>query len=163
MPRLDPALHGRRAQASLDKGQRLQVVTAAAFRLGARAHALNTAARAGGGPVKFTAGEQRRDFVYIDDVAEGILWAAARPGAAGEVLNLGTRVATSVREAVSLAVEISGRLVTAEFGALPSRAELSTLVANTVKTQRILGWVPSTSPAQGLHRFWEEFQRSSAK
>jgi hypothetical protein len=34
-------LHGRRAQAGLDEGQRLQVVTAAAFRLGARAHALN--------------------------------------------------------------------------------------------------------------------------
>lgn len=34
-------LHGRRAQAGLDEGQRLQVVTVAAFRLGARAHALN--------------------------------------------------------------------------------------------------------------------------
>lgn len=113
-------------------------------------------AAAGGGPVDFTAGTQRRDFVYVDDVAEGALRAALVPAAAGEVLNLGTGIATSVRDMASRAIEVSGNRVVPHFGARPMRVgEPLCLVADMAKTERILGWRPRVSLREGLQDFWE--------
>lgn len=112
-------------------------------------------ARAGGGPAPFTAGEQVRDFVYVDDVAEGVLRAAMHPSAAGLVLNLGTGVPTRVRDAVALAVETSGNIVAPQFGALVYRpGEPPVLVASCTHTRKVLDWVPTISLADGLRDFW---------
>src|SRR3546814_16680615 len=48
----------------------------------------------------FEDGLESRDFVYIDDVAEATLLYAILPAAAGNVFNVGSGVATTVREVV---------------------------------------------------------------
>jgi UDP-glucose 4-epimerase len=112
--------------------------------------------------MEFTTGEQRRDFVYVEDVAEGALRAAITPAAAGEILNLGTGVATSVREIVQAAIEIAGSRVIAQFGARPQRAgEPRLLLADMRKTRRILGWQPTVGVSDGLREFWRSIEHPS--
>ncbi len=105
--------------------------------------------------VAFTAGTQLRDFVYVDEVAEGILRAALCPAAPGQVINLGTGVGVRVRDGVELAIEISGRRVRPEFGKLPMRpGEPKELVASTERAMALLGWAPSMGLREGLEAFW---------
>jgi nucleoside-diphosphate-sugar epimerase len=111
----------------------------------------------GGGPTDFTRGEQVRDFVFVDDVAEGALRAAITPAAAGAILNLGTGVGTRVRDAVALAVEIAGATVKPVFGALPYRpGEPASLLADTTLCARVLGWSPATPLPRGLELAFED-------
>jgi nucleoside-diphosphate-sugar epimerase len=114
------------------------------------------AARAGRTMLDFTPGEQVRDFVHVDDVAEGALFAALEPRAAGEVLNLGTGTGHSVRQAIEQAIATSGGRITPHFGALPYRpGEPARLIAEMTKTRDLLGWSPSTSLGDGLRSLWE--------
>ncbi len=53
-------------------------------------------------------GEQTRDFSYCGDIVDGILGAAAFPGA-GEVFNLGGGSGVSLLQAIALAEKVSGR------------------------------------------------------
>lgn len=108
-------------------------------------------ALAGGGEVDFTAGEQVRDFVYVDDVAEGILRAALTPAARGQILNLGIGRGTRVRDAVTIAIAASQNRVIPLFGKLPYRpGEPPSLVADNTKIEAILGWSPPTSVEEGV-------------
>ncbi len=118
---------------------------------------------AGGGPTDFTRGEQVRDFVFVDDVAEGALRAAEASKAAGRVLNLGTGVGTRVRDAVALAIEVAGCRVEPVFGALPYRpGEPASLLADTTLCSSTLGWSPSTPLARGLALAYADLVRRRA-
>ncbi|HYC79130.1 MAG TPA: NAD-dependent epimerase/dehydratase family protein [Planctomycetota bacterium] len=91
------------------------------------------ARRSDDGEIPLTAGLQKRDFAYAEDVAEALLRLAAVPGAAvaagappfdGGVVNLATGRLTAVRDFVTLAARAFGvdpaRLA---FGRLPSRPD----------------------------------------
>ena len=111
--------------------------------------------RAGGGPVDFTSGEQVRDFVSVEEVVDGALRAALEPRAIGEVLNLGTGVGVSVREAVTLAIAVAGGVVVPNFGGIPSRrGEPLVFIAEMTKTNRVLGWAPRIQLHEGLRALY---------
>src|SRR5947209_3067242 len=71
-------------------------------------------------PMIFEDGEQRRDFVHVDDVAQAFIAAVERPEAAGGVFNIGSgrertilSVAIGLAQAMNrenLAPEITGKL-----------------------------------------------------
>ncbi|WP_224682058.1 NAD-dependent epimerase/dehydratase family protein, partial [Escherichia coli] len=48
-------------------------------------------------PMIFEDGEQRRDFVYVGDVARAFCEALVHPGAVGEVFNIGSGQERSVK------------------------------------------------------------------
>ncbi len=108
-------------------------------------------ALAGGGEVAFTAGEQVRDFVYADDVADGIFRAALAPEARGRILNLGTGIGIRVRDAITMAIAVSQNRVIPRFGDLPYRpGEPPSLVSDNRRIESVLGWSPTTSLAEGV-------------
>jgi nucleoside-diphosphate-sugar epimerase len=112
-------------------------------------------ARAGGGRFACTAGQQVRDFVHVDDVAEGA-WRAAAGDTAGAIINLGTGVGTTVRAAIEQAAALAGGNVEPQFGALPHRpGEPMELVASVVRCRERLGWTPGISLSEGLRRTFE--------
>jgi nucleoside-diphosphate-sugar epimerase len=108
--------------------------------------------RSSASPVAMTNGLQQRDFTYVGDVADGLIRAAVQPGIPWAVVNLATGRLHSVREFVAEAERtlglVPGRF---QFGALPTRPEEMAHAAVTVERARQwLGWVPSTSIADGV-------------
>jgi dTDP-L-rhamnose 4-epimerase len=60
-------------------------------------------------PMIFEDGEQRRDFVHVDDVARAFVDALVRPGLAGEVLNIGSGRDRSVADVARTLAAAMGR------------------------------------------------------
>jgi UDP-glucose 4-epimerase len=107
-----------------------------------------------GATLRLTAGQQRRDFTYVEDVSEGLLRAGCVEGPAPAILNLATGTLTSVREFVECAAEQLGlRAGQLQFGALPYRAdEPQQGAADTQRMERLLAWRPACSIREGLRR-----------
>jgi len=116
---------------------------------------LPTLLGAGDGPVPLSAGVQKRDFTYVEDVAEGLLRLAVAGCAPGEIVNLVTGVLTTVREFAEIAARLLGiepsRL---HFGALAIRAEeeMEHLPITNAKLRRLTGWAPPTGISEGVAR-----------
>ena len=115
-------------------------------------------------PIPLSAGDQRRDFTYVDDVAEGLLrLGLAESAAPGEIVNLATGSLTPVRSFVEIAAQTLG--ITAsrlDFGALPTRAEeMQHDPVSVKKLSAMIGWVPSTSLQEGLGREARRLSESS--
>jgi nucleoside-diphosphate-sugar epimerase len=84
-----------------------------------------------------TSGEQRRDFIYVNDVVEGMLAAALVPGIEGESLDLGSGVARPIREVIERVWELAGATGRILPGALPYRpGEVMCLAADAERTAR---------------------------
>ncbi len=92
-------------------------------------------------PVVFGDGEQRRDFVHVDDLARATQL-ALESDVEGEVFNAGTGNATSVNE---IARELTARLapgLAAQHGpAVPG--ELRNSIADISKARKLLGYEPA--------------------
>jgi UDP-glucose 4-epimerase len=102
-------------------------------------------------------GTQTRDFVFVTDLAEGLLRASEAEGIGGEVFQLASGVETSVNELVSLLGEITGRdpVVRRE----PPRAgEILRNYSLIEKAQKRLGYTSSVPLAEGLQRTYEWFR-----
>ncbi|MCS6954395.1 MAG: NAD-dependent epimerase/dehydratase family protein, partial [Bryobacteraceae bacterium] len=66
------------------------------------------AAAQSGDAVSLTAGFQKRDFTYVEDVAEGLLRLGATEAQPGDLVNVVTGRLTSVREFAQVAAEVLG-------------------------------------------------------
>jgi nucleoside-diphosphate-sugar epimerase len=109
------------------------------------------AARAGQ-DFPMTAGEQIRDWVYIDDVVEGLLAAALAPDVEGESFELGTGVGYTLAEVVSRLFELAGAQGRPRLGALPYRpGEVMRLIAEAEAARQRLGWTPKVGLVEGLN------------
>ena len=102
-----------------------------------------------------TAGSQKRDFTYVENIAEALLRlglvSAARPG---EIVNVATGKLTSVKCFARSAARILGfpedRLV---FGALPTREEeMEHDELALERLKQLIAWVPPTSIEEGIRK-----------
>lgn len=90
------------------------------------------------------------DWVFVDDVVEGILAAVVASGVEGRTIDLGTGVTTSVREVAARLVAITCATVVPRFeegSALPCNNDR---VADLAQAERWLQWRPKTSLQEGL-------------
>jgi nucleoside-diphosphate-sugar epimerase len=116
---------------------------------------LPTLLAAGDGPVPLSAGFQKRDFTYVEDVVEGLLRLAVAASAPGEIVNLVTGVLTTVREFAEIAARVLGiETSRLHFGALAVRAEeeMEHLPITNARLRHLTGWRPQTSISEGVAR-----------
>jgi nucleoside-diphosphate-sugar epimerase len=100
-----------------------------------------------------TPGEQERDFIYVEDVVEGMLVTAQAPGIEGQSLDLGTGQAHTVRQVVERVWAMTGAQGHVLAGALPYRpAEVMRLAADADRTARLTGWRARVGLEEGLKR-----------
>lgn len=105
------------------------------------------------------AGESSRDFVYVDDIVQGLLLCAAR-GTAGEVYNLASGVETSIRD---LATAINTRLpqpAPVELAPRRSWDHSGNRLGSTVKAKRELGFDAGVTLSEGIRRTVEWTQQN---
>lgn len=111
----------------------------------------------GEAPTIFGDGEQTRDFVFVEDVADAFTRAADR--ADGRLLNIGTGVETTVNRIAELLVDLTGAQVKPGYGPPRPGDVLRSVVDNSAAAEH-LGWKPFTDLRTGLQRTVEFFQSS---
>jgi nucleoside-diphosphate-sugar epimerase len=100
-----------------------------------------------------TSGEQARDWIYLNDIVEGLSAALGQPLPPGTAFELGTGCATSVAEVVETIYRISNSSGRPQIGVLPGRpGEDPVQIADAAATQALLGWQAKISLEQGLCR-----------
>lgn len=100
---------------------------------------------------RMTGGEQQRDFVFIDDVVDGLLAAGTVPGIEGRVLDMGTGQLHRILDVVSRIWAMSDARGRIHAGALPYRpGEVPAIAANIRRTRLLTGWEAQTSLDVGL-------------
>jgi nucleoside-diphosphate-sugar epimerase len=100
----------------------------------------------------------RRDWVWVDDVIDACLLAAANDGLpAGAIYNIGTGVQTSNEELVAVAEEVTGRPIAVASGRHPGRSwDTADWVCDPAAARVELDWQPRVSLRDGLARCWAE-------
>jgi nucleoside-diphosphate-sugar epimerase len=101
------------------------------------------------------------DWVYVDDVAEGLIAAATISNVEGRVFELGTGQATTVRRVVEMIAEIIRPAPDAmpQFGAQADRQLDRVRVARLEPSRDVLGWQPTTPLRGGLERTVDWYAR----
>ncbi len=113
-----------------------------------------------GADFRMTPGEQQRDFIYVEDVVEGLMAAATAPSIEGESLDLGTGRACSILQAVERIWELTGARGRILAGAIPYRpGEVMRFVADADHTARLTGWRAAVDLEEGLRRTIYEIRR----
>lgn len=111
-------------------------------------HRFLRAALAGGAVEVYGDGLQARDFTYVSDIVSAMRLAAAAP-VQGEVLNVGTGRPVTIREALDLIEELTGRPLAVEYR--PRAAgDARRTAADTARIRALLGFSPRVSLREGL-------------
>lgn len=96
-----------------------------------------------------------RDFTFVADTARGFLTVGAADAALGEVVNVGSGKEVSIREIVRKVGEITGRELIVEGDQQrmrPAKSEVSRLLSDSSKAERLAGWRAEVSLDDGLRR-----------
>lgn len=106
----------------------------------------------------YGAGDQLRDFVFVDDVVTANLLAGRR-GRPGQVYNIGSGKGTTVIELAAAMREVSGRESPTVFEG-PRQGEVRLSLADISRAREELGYEPHWDLRAGLRLMWDEASRS---
>lgn len=107
-------------------------------------------------------GNQSRDFVYVEDLSEGIRQSLSVN--ATEVIQLGVGAPTTVNELIDAIRKVVGseRAVSVRYE--PFRAgEIVKTYCDIAKARRVLGYDPKISLKVGLQRTWAWFKHNASR
>jgi UDP-glucose 4-epimerase len=109
--------------------------------------------REGKPPTVYGDGTQTRDYIYVDDVVEAALVAAASE--AGGPINVGTGRETTVLELIEILRGLSGEGAFEPEFAPPREGEVQRIAVDSSRAARELGWQAATELKSGLARTLE--------
>ena len=108
----------------------------------------------------FGDGKQLRDFNYVDDVVDALLFAATRDQAIGRVMNLGSDEVISLKDLAELIVSVNGA-GSWELVPFPSdrkAIDIGDYYGNWSLARELLGWHPNVGLKEGLQRSLEYYR-----
>ena len=97
-------------------------------------------------------GEQRKDYIYVDDITEAFWRARELP--AGAISDLGIRETQSIKEIAEKIIELTNSKSEIVYVDSPRLGEKSTLEGNMEQLFSI-GWIPNYNFDEGLRRTME--------
>ncbi|MBW8889352.1 MAG: NAD-dependent epimerase/dehydratase family protein [Fibrobacteres bacterium] len=106
-------------------------------------------------PIKvYGDGTQIRDFNYVDDVVDAMLWAALQPSAYGNVYNLGSKERINLKSVAATLVELAGK---GSYDLVPfppdrKAIDIGDYYSDYSKAQAAFGWEPRVPLHEGLDR-----------
>jgi UDP-glucose 4-epimerase len=96
-------------------------------------------------------GEQIRDFVFIEDVVNGLVAAISAGGIDGQIINIGSGTGTSINELVNMISFVTNRKLQI-LQVNSERGGVSRLVADISLARKLLDYQPQVSLQDGLTR-----------
>ncbi len=103
-----------------------------------------------GEEVRLSSGRRPVDWVYVHDVAEGLLKMAVAEGLEGKRIDLGSGTLVTIREVVEKLYELVTPGDEPRFGDLSDRPMEQVRAARLDETEELLGWRPATPLDEGL-------------
>ena len=101
-----------------------------------------------------------RDFIYIDDLTEA-LYKIVKSDLTDEIINVGTGTGVSVNRILSAIEQTIGRTLQKEY--VPERGfDVSSNVLNVQKVLTKLGWSPTTTIEEGIHKVYDAMMREGS-
>lgn len=112
--------------------------------------------------VELTKCEQKRDYIYIQDLIDAYILAAQSEHLTDEIINIGSGVAKSLRYFVeTIKTKINSNL-NINYGDRPYRdGEMWYLCTDIEKARNILGWKPKTSFEEGISKTIKWFKENN--
>jgi UDP-glucose 4-epimerase len=114
----------------------------------------------GGSIVVHGDGRQRRDFVYVDDVVEALISAAAAPNVNRLTINIGSGIATSVNEIVNAVGYVIGKSLTPLYVTAGSGG-VSYMRADLARASERLNYTPKVALNDGLASVIDAMRKSA--
>ncbi len=99
----------------------------------------------------FGDGTQTRDFIYVDDVVDGLVAAAIKPNLSGEIINIGSGVGTSINDLAATVGQAVGQTPSLLHN-LQLEGGVPQLVADISKAQAVLDFRPQVDLDAGLEQ-----------
>lgn len=110
-------------------------------------------------PLRITGtGEETRDFIFVDDLVEGLVRTAAVPQAAGGAFNLGTGVQTRIGDLAEWIIQLCGSRSRIEYGPRRPWDHSTQRQADIQRATTLLGLRPQVEVRVGLERTVAWFQ-----
>jgi UDP-glucose 4-epimerase len=103
-------------------------------------------------------GEQTRDFVYVADAADA--FAKACDAGSGETVNVGTGIETTINDLYQRMADAAGYRGEVLRGP-PRPGDLKRNALDPAKAEKVLGWKPWTTLAEGLRSTIAWFDRNA--
>lgn len=110
---------------------------------------------------QISSGQRLVDWVYVDDVVDGLKRLATVPGIEGMSVDLGSGEVVTTREIVEIIHDLMGVETTPQFGALPDRPLEPVRKADIARSLDQIGWAPRVDLRQGLLRTIESYRTNS--
>jgi UDP-glucose 4-epimerase len=104
-----------------------------------------------------------RDYVYVTDVAGAFLAAGAAGGSLPEVINIGSGEPTSLRELVHVLLHAAGRPEHPVHMTEDRPFDRRHTWLDVRTAERVLGWRPTTTLAEGLIATWQQALREQER
>jgi UDP-glucose 4-epimerase len=102
-----------------------------------------------------TSGRRDVDWVYVEDVVDGIIAAARANDVEGKTIDIGSGELVPIRKVVEHLVRLTNPTIQPVFGALPERPLEQVRAADSARSNALLGWKALTPLEQGLKRTTE--------
>ncbi len=112
-------------------------------------------------PPKLSSGERLVDWIYVEDVVDGLLSMAQAPNIEGRTIELGSGVLVSVRNVVEKLVSIIDAKMKPIFGDVAERPMEQVRIANTEDSCSVIGWKTDTSLNKGLENTVKWYREQS--
>ena len=103
-------------------------------------------------------GTETRDFIFVDDLVDGLLLAGTVPESHGGAFNLGTGIETRVLDLADLIIELCQSRSTIEYGPRRQWDHSVRRQADISRAKGVLGLQPQVALADGLARTITWFQ-----
>ncbi len=113
-------------------------------------------------PMVFEDGEQRRDFVHVEDVARAFVLALEHPAASGQVFNIGSGQDVSILDVAEALASAMGVRIAPEISGKGRTGDIRHCFADISLARDILGYAPRRGFADSLGELAAWVQRQQA-